>query len=66
MLGLITDQHKLDSLTAHVQASPRLWINLDLCNFLEDLPHRMSHAFELLKVQDGLNWPTGEEVILIS
>ena len=43
---MIVDQLILDALTAQAKASPRLRMNLDLRNSLEDLSQRMLNAIE--------------------
>ena len=43
---MIIDRHVLDALTARVQVSPRLRMNLDLRNSTEDQSQRMLNAIE--------------------
>ena len=43
---MIIDRHILDALTARVQVSPRLRMNLDLRNSTEDQSQRMLNAIE--------------------
>lgn len=43
---MIFDQHHLDNLTAQAKASPRLRMNLDLRNSVDDQSQRMLNAIE--------------------
>jgi len=43
---MIIDRHILDALTARAQVSPRLRMNLDLRNSMEDQSQRMLNAIE--------------------
>ena len=43
---MLIDQHHLDNLTAEAKASPRLRMNLDLRNSVDDQSQRMLNAIE--------------------
>ncbi len=63
---MIINQQILDDLTAQAKASPRLRMNLDLCNSPEDRSQRMLNALEPGTVMPiHRHWNSSETVICL-
>ena len=63
-MSTIIDQHILDKLTAQAKASPRLRMNLDLCNSPSDKSQRMLNAIESDTVMPiHRHWGSSETVV---